>query len=183
MAIRYFVCGQCGSVVEKIVDSGNPLICCGREMKERIPGMSEGAGEKHVPVYTVEGNRVHVEVGEIWHPMQEDHFIRFIALEGTKKNQTVHLNPGDDPVADFVLSEEESVQAVYAYCNLHSIWKKEEKKMENKKYVCTVCGYEYDPEVGDPDNGIAPGPPFENLPEDWVCPLCGLGKDAFEEVK
>lgn len=132
MAIRYFVCGQCGSVVEKIVDSGNPLICCGREMKERIPGMSEGAGEKHVPVYTVEGNRVHVEVGEIWHPMQEDHFIRFIALEGTKKNQTVHLNPGDNPVADFVLSEEESVQAVYAYCNLHSIWKKRRKKWKTK---------------------------------------------------
>ena len=44
-----------------------------------------------------------------------------------------------------------------------------------KKYVCTVCGYEYDPEVGDPDNGIAPGTAFEDLPEDWVCPLCGVG--------
>ena len=50
-----------------------------------------------------------------------------------------------------------------------------------KKYVCTVCGYEYDPEVGDPDNGIAPGTAFEDLPEDWVCPLCGVGKDLFEE--
>ena len=43
-----------------------------------------------------------------------------------------------------------------------------------KKYVCTVCGYEYDPEVGDPDNGIAPGTAFEDLPEDWVCPLCEM---------
>jgi rubredoxin len=49
-----------------------------------------------------------------------------------------------------------------------------------QKYVCGPCGYVYDPEVGDPDNGIAPGTAFEDLPEDWVCPLCGLGKDVFE---
>lgn len=51
--------------------------------------------------------------------------------------------------------------------------------MIDEKYVCTVCGYEYDPEVGDPDNGIAPGTAFEDLPEDWVCPLCGVGKDLL----
>jgi rubredoxin len=50
-----------------------------------------------------------------------------------------------------------------------------------KKYVCSVCHYVYDPEVGDPDNGIAPGTPFEQLPEDYECPLCHLGKDVFEE--
>lgn len=49
-----------------------------------------------------------------------------------------------------------------------------------KKYVCTACHYVYDPEVGDPDNGIAPGTSFEELPEDYACPLCGLGKDVFE---
>ena len=48
-----------------------------------------------------------------------------------------------------------------------------------KKYVCDVCGYVYDPAVGDPDNGIAPGTAFEDLPADWVCPLCGVGKDDF----
>ncbi len=49
-----------------------------------------------------------------------------------------------------------------------------------KKYICEPClGYEYDPEVGDPDNGIAPGTAFEDLPEDWLCPICGLGKDVF----
>ncbi len=50
------------------------------------------------------------------------------------------------------------------------------------KYVCDVCGYEYDPEVGDPDNGIAPGTSFEDLPEDWVCPVCGVGKDDFSKA-
>lgn len=52
-------------------------------------------------------------------------------------------------------------------------------KEDMKKYVCDVCGYVYDPEVGDPDNGIAPGTAFEDIPEDWVCPLCGVGKSDF----
>ena len=48
-----------------------------------------------------------------------------------------------------------------------------------EKYVCDICGYVYDPEAGDPDNGVAPGTPWEEVPEDWVCPLCGVGKDQF----
>ena len=57
--------------------------------------------------------------------------------------------------------------------------KKEEKKMD--KYVCTVCGYVYDPEKGDPDGGIAPGTKFEDIPDEWVCPLCGASKSDFEK--
>lgn len=52
-----------------------------------------------------------------------------------------------------------------------------------KKYRCTVCDWVYDPEVGDPDSGISPGTAFEDIPEDWVCPLCGVGKDEFEVVE
>lgn len=52
-----------------------------------------------------------------------------------------------------------------------------------QKYVCEPCGYEYDPEVGDPDNGIEPGTAFEDLPEDWVCPICGVGKDMFSPAE
>ena len=48
-----------------------------------------------------------------------------------------------------------------------------------KKYICDICGYVYDPEIGDPDNEVLPGIAFEDLPEDWVCPLCGVGKDQF----
>jgi len=50
------------------------------------------------------------------------------------------------------------------------------------KYVCTVCGYIYDPALGDPDNGVAPGTPFETLPDNWVCPVCGAEKSAFEHA-
>ncbi|MDR1446901.1 MAG: rubredoxin [Treponema sp.] len=50
------------------------------------------------------------------------------------------------------------------------------------KYVCNACGYIYDPAAGDPDGGIKPGTPFEEIPDDWVCPLCGVGKDMFAPV-
>lgn len=49
------------------------------------------------------------------------------------------------------------------------------------KYTCSICGYVYDPEKGDPDNGVDPGTPFEKVPEDWVCPVCGASKDQFEK--
>ncbi len=52
-----------------------------------------------------------------------------------------------------------------------------------KKYVCTVCGYIYDPKKGDPDSGIKPGTAFEDIPDDWVCPVCGVGKEDFELVE
>lgn len=57
------------------------------------------------------------------------------------------------------------------------------KRQNMEKYVCSVCNWVYDPAVGDPENGIAPGTAFENLPEDWVCPLCGVGKDEFEKAE
>lgn len=62
---------------------------------------------------------------------------------------------------------------------MNKLFLKEDTDM--KKYVCGPCGYVYDPEIGDPDNGIEPGTAFEDLPEDWVCPLCGMGKDEFTE--
>jgi rubredoxin len=55
-------------------------------------------------------------------------------------------------------------------------------EQEMEKYVCTICDYVYDPALGDPDNGIAPGTSFEDLPDDWVCPLCGAPKSEFEKV-
>jgi rubredoxin len=50
-----------------------------------------------------------------------------------------------------------------------------------EKWKCTICGYEYDPVAGDPDNGVIAGTPFEKISDDWVCPICGAGKDAFEK--
>lgn len=66
---------------------------------------------------------------------------------------------------------------------LHFISVEPLKRMRMKKYVCNVCGYVYDPAQGDPDSGIAPGTAFEDIPEDWVCPLCGVGKEDFSPVE
>jgi Conserved protein/domain typically associated with flavoprotein oxygenases, DIM6/NTAB family len=63
------------------------------------------------------------------------------------------------------------------------IEEKKEVKAKVAKYQCTVCGYIYDPELGDPDGGIKPGTPFEDIPDDWVCPVCGVSKDQFEKVE
>jgi len=62
------------------------------------------------------------------------------------------------------------------------IYKENLKNSFMDKYICTVCDYVYDPELGDPENGIEPGTSFEDLPEDWVCPLCGVGKEEFEKA-
>jgi rubredoxin len=61
-------------------------------------------------------------------------------------------------------------------------WFNSSRRLMCMKYEC-VCGYVYDPEVGDPDNGVAPGTAFEDLPEDWVCPVCGMDKDAFTAIE
>jgi len=60
--------------------------------------------------------------------------------------------------------------------------KEEKKPITLPKYQCTICGYIYDPEKGDPDGGIAPGTPFEDIPDEWTCPVCGASKDQFEKV-
>jgi rubredoxin len=64
--------------------------------------------------------------------------------------------------------------------DLSTFGKKRSEKME--KWECTACGYIYDPEKGDPENGINPGTPFEELPDDWVCPQCGVGKEFFQKM-
>ena len=73
-----------------------------------------------------------------------------------------------------------SVMAENAAASEKKQTKPEENKM--KKYICTLCGYEYDPEEGDPDSGIDPGTAWEDVPDDWVCPVCGAGKEDFEEA-
>ena len=121
--MRFFVCEHCGNIVEMVKDNGVPVMCCGQKMTELIPGTSDGAAEKHVPVVKVDGNRVSVIVGEVEHPMVDAHYIEWIAIETSKGVQRKKLKPEQAPKAEFMLTDGESVEAVYAYCNLHGLWK------------------------------------------------------------
>ena len=123
--MKFFVCELCGNLVEMVKESGAPMTCCGQKMKELVPGTSDGAVEKHVPVYKVEGNKVTVCVGSVEHPMAPEHYIGWIVVETAKGVQRKNLSAGEKPCAEFVLTEGDSVVAVYAYCNLHGLWKAE----------------------------------------------------------
>ncbi len=123
MATRFFICTICGNVVVKVVDSGVVPVCCGKQMQELIPGVSDAAHEKHVPVVEkMDGDTIRVKVGALPHPMTEEHGIRFIYLETTRGGQIKYLRPGMPPEADFRLCNDTPV-AVYEYCNLHGLWK------------------------------------------------------------
>jgi superoxide reductase len=123
MEMKFYRCKRCGQMVAALKKTGCPVVCCGEPMEEIIPGTSDGAVEKHVPVYEVKDGKVTVCVGSVAHPMLEEHYIEWIALQTNNGNQRKALKPGDEPKAEFALLEGDEVQAVYAYCNLHSLFK------------------------------------------------------------
>ena len=106
-----------------VKDTGVPVMCCGQKMTEIIPGTTDAAVEKHVPVYQVEGNLVKVQVGAVDHPMLPEHFIEWVSIQTRQGNQRKALKPGGEPKVCFALCEGDEVEAVYAYCNLHGLWK------------------------------------------------------------
>lgn len=123
--MKFFRCETCGNLVALIEESGVPMVCCGNKMTELIPGTTDGAAEKHLPVFRTDGTGVTVEVGSTAHPMTEVHFIEWIALETANGLQLKKLTPEEKPYAEFSLTVGESVKAVYAYCNIHGLWKTE----------------------------------------------------------
>lgn len=123
MELKFFRCEHCGNIIEMVEDKGVPVVCCGQRMTELVAGTSDGAREKHVPVYEVKNNIVHVKVGEVAHPMIPEHYIEWIVLQTKNGVQRKELDPGDKPEACFALCDGDEVEAVYAYCNLHGLWK------------------------------------------------------------
>ncbi|MDO5122800.1 MAG: desulfoferrodoxin family protein [Erysipelotrichaceae bacterium] len=121
----FYKCEHCGNMIAHLYDSGVRVVCCGEEMKPIEPNTSDGAGEKHVPVITVDGQTVTVTVGSVDHPMLDAHYIQWIMLETKEGRQRKTLKPGEKPVAVFALTEGDSVGAAYEYCNLHGLWKSE----------------------------------------------------------
>ncbi|MBR2707390.1 MAG: desulfoferrodoxin [Mogibacterium sp.] len=121
--MKFYRCSHCGQIVAIVKGTGVPVICCGEPMQEIVAGTTDAAVEKHVPVFEVKGDTVSVKVGSVEHPMLAEHYIEWIALKTKQGNQRKALNPGDKPEACFRICEGDEVEAVYAYCNLHSLWK------------------------------------------------------------
>jgi len=123
MEMVFYRCPVCGQIVAVVKKTGVPIVCCGKPMEEIKAGTTDAAAEKHVPVFEVKDGKVFVKIGSVPHPMEAEHYIEWIALKTKFGNQRKALKPGDAPEAVFAICEGDEVEAVYEYCNLHSLWK------------------------------------------------------------
>ncbi|MBR3134337.1 MAG: GNAT family N-acetyltransferase [Clostridia bacterium] len=119
--IVFYRCNECGKI-ECVIDGENKeLMCCGKPMEELKPNTVDAAVEKHVPVYEEDGDMIKVKVGDVEHPMTEEHYIMWIAYFDNSKVFLKRLNPTDKPEAEFKKTD---LFEIYAFCNLHGLWKK-----------------------------------------------------------
>ena len=119
---KFYICEHCGNLVGKVHDAGVPLFCCGQKMTYLEPNTVDASNEKHLPSVTVEDGVVTVNVGTVDHPMIPEHFIQWVYVQTEKGGQRKDLQPGEAPNVKFYLGDDKAV-AVYAYCNLHGLWK------------------------------------------------------------
>jgi len=119
---RFFQCQHCGNLVGLILDEGPALVCCGDSMKELVPNTVEASAEKHIPAVTATADAMAVQVGSVEHPMTQEHHITFIYVETENGGQRKSLAVDAAPKADFAFKDDKPA-AVYAFCNLHGLWK------------------------------------------------------------
>lgn len=118
--VKFYLCKHCGNIVTFIKESGAPLTCCGEHMIQLEANVTDAATEKHVPVISKTEDKLQVTVGAVVHPMQQEHYIEWIACVSEEKVEFRYLVPGEEPSAEFYNMASGSV---YAYCNLHGLWK------------------------------------------------------------
>ena len=120
---KFFLCKHCGNLVGLVDNAGVPMFCCGEAMTELVPNTVDASQEKHVPVVKVSGGVVEVEVGSVPHPMLPEHHIAWIYLQTEQGGHRKNLSVPGEPKARFAMTVEERPVAVFAYCNLHGLWK------------------------------------------------------------
>ena len=120
--MKFYLCKKCGSIATLLDAKCDSLSCCATKMAELVPGTTDAAVEKHLPVIAQEGNTVRVRVGSVAHPMLDAHSITMIALETKEGTQVKVLKPGEAPEAVFALTDTDALVAAYEYCNLHGLW-------------------------------------------------------------
>ena len=120
---KFYVCKHCGNMVGFIHNAGVPMMCCGQKMDVLAANTTEAATEKHVPAIKMEGKKVIVSVGSVAHPMTEEHYNPWVYIQTAKGGQRKPLMPADKPEVEFILTEDDELEIVFAYCNLHGLWK------------------------------------------------------------
>ena len=121
MENKFYICKHCGNIIGMVNNAGVPIICCGEPMEELIPNSVDASQEKHVPVVTVDGDVITVDIGSAAHPMLPEHYIEWVYVLTENGGQRKALKPGQEPKAVFALKDDKAL-AVYAYCNLHGLW-------------------------------------------------------------
>lgn len=119
---KFLVCKNCGNLVEVIEGKDIPIICCGNNMEHIVPNTVEASIEKHKPVVNLENGCAHIIVGSTIHPMEENHYIKWIYVETNIRSLRYNFKHGDKPEILVNLDENEKIINVYAFCNLHGLW-------------------------------------------------------------
>ena len=127
--MKHYICRRCGNLAAMVNDTGRRIGCCGDNMSEVTPNVTEASREKHLPEIKIEGDRVTVTVGaeNARHPQLPEHAIAWVALVTTGGNQRKMLTPDGKAEAVFMLAPGERVVKAFAYCNLHGLWVTEAK--------------------------------------------------------
>lgn len=119
--MKFYRCNHCGNIITKLTDKHVPVICCGEEMKEYLPNLTEAAVEKHKPVITEIDGQAYAVVGSVLHPMTPEHYIEWMVVEYKDHEVVKQFAPTDEP--KLALSNVEDIVDIHAYCNLHGLWK------------------------------------------------------------
>lgn len=127
MNAKFYICKHCGNLIGMVYSSGVTPVCCGDPMTAIEANTVEASREKHLPVVHIEDHehavRMTVNVGSVDHPMIDAHYIEWVFLETENGGQRHAFKPGDKPEAVFIIDKSDKPIAVYAYCNLHGLWK------------------------------------------------------------
>lgn len=123
--MKFYECKMCGNIIVLFEDKGIIPVCCGKTMEEITVGDKDETREKHVPKITINNNEVTIEIGEIPHPMLEEHYIKWIVLETDKGMYMHRFNSQDKPITKFTICNNEKPLRAYEFCNIHSLWKKD----------------------------------------------------------
>jgi len=124
MEVKFYYCKTCGNLLIPATDKSVFPTCCGNVMELLAPGQVDAAVEKHLPVIIREddGHHVEIKVGEVAHPMADEHYIEFVVLGHGARFYYHKFAPGDEPSTRFSIKDNSVPLVAHAYCNLHSLW-------------------------------------------------------------